>query len=141
VLVSVLRQGEFLIASIHSALDDGEMTRFQADVLAKIGEFRSKGIIVDIAALDVLDSFGSRTLRNLAQMAKMRGASMVIVGVRPEVAVSMVQLGIDLDVNTALDLEAGLQSLEALTSGTRHGRASLGVLAQLTEVPDVRNKE
>ena len=127
-LVSVLRQGDYLIASIHSALDDGEMTRFQADVLTKIGDFRSTGIIVDVAALDVLDSFGSRTLRNLAHMAKMRGALTVIVGIRPEVAASMVQLGMDIDVHTALDLEAGLQSLDTLASGTRHGRSSLGVL-------------
>jgi rsbT antagonist protein RsbS len=140
VLVSVLRQGDFLIASIHSALDDGEMTRFQADVLTKIGDFRSTGIIIDVAALDVLDSFGSRTLRNLADMAKMRGAVTVIVGIRPEVAISMVQLGMDLDVHTALDLEAGLQSLESLTSGTRHGRASLGVLSQIPDGPDVSNK-
>jgi rsbT antagonist protein RsbS len=118
-----------LIASIHSALDDGEMKQFQEDVLTKIGEFRSTGIIVDVAALDVLDSFGSSTLRNLAHTAKMRGALMVIVGIRPEIAASMVQLGMQLDVHTALDLEAGLETLEALTNGVRHGRSSLGVLS------------
>jgi len=65
-LVSILRQGDFLIASIHTALDDTELLRFQQDVVAQIGKNRSRGVIVDVAALDVLDSYGSLTLRNLA---------------------------------------------------------------------------
>jgi rsbT antagonist protein RsbS len=127
-LVSVLRQGDFLIASIHTALDDEEMVRFQHDVVARIGRERSRGIIIDVAALDVLDSFGSRCLRNLAHMAQLRGAETVIVGIRPEVAFAMVQLGTDLEIHTALDLEEGLERLEELTSGGRVGRSSMGVL-------------
>jgi rsbT antagonist protein RsbS len=127
-LVSVLRQGDFLIASIHTALDDEEMVRFQHDVVARIGAERSRGIIVDVAALDVLDSFGSRCLRNLAHMARLRGAETVIVGIQPEVAFAMVQLGTDLEIHTALDLEEGLGLLEQLTSGGRVGRSSMGVL-------------
>jgi rsbT antagonist protein RsbS len=127
-LVSVLRQGDFLIASIHTALDDEEMVRFQHDVVERIGRERSRGIIVDVAALDVLDSFGSRCLRNLAHMARLRGAETVIVGIQPDVAFAMVQLGTDLEVHTALDLEEGLELLEELTSGGRVGRSSMGVL-------------
>jgi rsbT antagonist protein RsbS len=70
-LVSILRQGSFLIASIHTALDDTQMVRFKDDLVAQIGEHRSRGIIIDVAALDVLDSFGSRTLRNIAEMARL----------------------------------------------------------------------
>ena len=111
-LVSVLRQGDFLIASIHTALDDEEMVRFQQDVVARIGAERSRGIIIDVAALDVLDSFGSRCLRNLAHMARLRGAETVIVGIQPDVAFAMVQLGLDTgSVVTALDLEEGLAEL------------------------------
>ena len=111
-LVSVLRQGDFLIASIHTALDDEEMVRFQQDVVTRIGSERSRGIIIDVAALDVLDSFGSRCLRNLAYMARLRGAETVIVGIQPEVAFAMVQLGMNFeDVHTALDLEEGLAFL------------------------------
>jgi rsbT antagonist protein RsbS len=128
VLVSVLRQGDFLIASIHTALDDEEMVRFQHDVVARIGTERSRGIIVDVAALDVLDSFGSRCLRNLAHMARLRGAETVIVGIQPDVAFAMVQLGTDLEIHTALDLEEGLELLEELTSGGRVGGSSMGVL-------------
>ncbi len=127
-LVSVLRQGDFLIASIHTALDDEEMVRFQHDVVARIGDERSRGIIIDVAALDVLDSFGSRCLRNLAHMARLRGAETVIVGIQPDVAFAMVQLGTDLEIHTALDLEEGLELLEELTSGGRVGRSSMGVL-------------
>jgi rsbT antagonist protein RsbS len=127
-LVSVLRQGDFLIASIHTALDDEEMVRFQQDVVARIGSERSRGVIIDVAALDVLDSFGSRCLRNLAHMARLRGAETVIVGIQPAVAFAMVQLGTDLEIHTALDLEEGLRVLEELTSGGRVGRSSMGVL-------------
>ena len=127
-LVSVLRQGDFLIASIHTALDDEEMVRFQHDVVARIGDDRSRGVIIDVAALDVLDSFGSRCLRNLAHMARLRGAETVIVGIQPDVAFAMVQLGTDLEIHTALDLEEGLELLEELTSGGRVGRSSMGVL-------------
>ena len=127
-LVSVLRQGDFLIASIHTALDDEEMVRFQHDVVARIGAERSRGILIDIAALDVLDSFGSRCLRNLAHMARLRGAETVIVGIQPDVAFAMVRLGTDLEMPTALDLEEGLELLEELTSGGRVGRSSMGVL-------------
>ena len=127
-LVSVLRQGDFLIASIHTALDDEEMVRFQRDVVGRIGKERSRGIIIDVAALDVLDSFGSRCLHSLAHMARLRGAETVIVGIQPEVAFAMVQLGTDLEIHTALDLEEGLERLEELTSGDRVGRSSMGVL-------------
>jgi len=114
VLVSILRQGSYLIASIHTALDDSQMVRFQKDQIAQIGLHRSRGVIIDVAALDVLDSFGSRTLRNIADMARLRGARTVIVGIQPDVAFAMVQLGMDTGaVYTALDLEEGLDYLNS----------------------------
>src|SRR5918994_2126183 len=114
-IVSVLRQGDFLIASVHTALDDSELLRFQDDLIAQIGTSRSRGVIIDVAALDVIDSFGSRALRNIAHAARLRGAETVIVGIQPDVAFSIVQLGMSLDVHTALDLEEGLDFLEQLT--------------------------
>jgi rsbT antagonist protein RsbS len=113
-LVSILRQGGQLIASIHTALDDSQMLRFQQDLIDQIGEHRARGVIIDVAALDVLDSFGSRTLRNIAEMARLRGAMTVIVGIQPDVAFTMVELGMDTGaVATALDLEEGLAYLGA----------------------------
>jgi rsbT antagonist protein RsbS len=114
-LVSILRQGSYLIASIHEALNDREIVQFQHDLVDQIGTHRARGVIIDVAALDVLDSFGSRTLRNLAQAARLRGAQTVIVGIQPTVAFAMVRLGMGLDnVPTALDLQAGLEDLQRL---------------------------
>jgi rsbT antagonist protein RsbS len=114
-LVSILRQGAYLVASIHTALDDSEMVRFQNDLVAQIGEDRARGVIIDVAALDVLDSFGARTLRRIAEMARLRGAATVIVGVQPDVAFAMVRLGLGPGtVPTALDLEEGLAHLDTL---------------------------
>jgi len=123
-LVSILRQGAQLIASIHTALDDSQMLRFQHDLIDQIGEHRARGVIIDVAALDVLDSFGSRTLRNIAEMARLRGAATVIVGIQPDVAFAMVELGMDTgSVHTALDLEEGLAYLGG--AGRRQGAAAL----------------
>ena len=114
-LVSIMRQGTTLIASIHTALDDSEMVRFQNDLIAQIGEDRARGVIIDVAALDVLDSFGAGTLRRIAEMARLRGAATVIVGVQPDVAFAMVRLGLGPGtVPTALDLEEGLTLLDTL---------------------------
>ena len=113
-LVSILRQGSYLIASIHTALDDSQMIRFQEDLIQQIGRYRSRGVIIDVAALDVLDSFGSRTLRNIAEMARLRGALTAIVGIQPDVAFAMVQLGMGTgSVHTSLDLEEGLSYLDS----------------------------
>ena len=114
-LVSILRQGDTLVASVHTALDDSEMVRFQEDLVRRIGESRARGVIIDVAALDVIDSFGSRTLRTIAEMARLRGAVTVIVGIQPDVAISMVTLGMGMGaVPTALDLEEGLGYLAEL---------------------------
>ena len=122
-LVSILRQGDYLIASIHEALDDEEIVQFQRDLVEQIGQHRAKGIVIDVAALDVLDSFRSRTLANLAHMARLRGAETVIVGIQPAVAFAMVRLGTQLErVHTALDLEEGLEQLERLLHERVEGR-------------------
>jgi rsbT antagonist protein RsbS len=112
-LFSILRQGPYLIASIHTALDDSQLVRFQQDLVARIGSDRARGVVIDVAALDVLDSFGTRTLRDIAEMARLRGAVTVIVGIQPDVAFTMVELGMDTGgVRTALDLEEGLAELD-----------------------------
>jgi rsbT antagonist protein RsbS len=115
-LVTILRQGHYLIASIHTALDDGQLTRFQHDLVEQIGRERSHGVIIDLAAMDVLDSFATRTLRNLARMASLRGASTVMVGIHPAVALAMARLGMHQDLAlTAFDLDDGIAMLDDLT--------------------------
>ncbi|MGH8198250.1 MAG: STAS domain-containing protein [Steroidobacteraceae bacterium] len=108
-IVPILKQGEYLIASIQSALTDADLVALRDALVAKVGAMRIRGVIVDVTSLDVLDSFASRTLRDLAHMIGLRGARTVIVGIQPEVAFAMVQLGLTLeDIPTALDLEEGL---------------------------------
>ena len=112
-LVSILRQGAHLIASVHTALDDTQMVRFQEDLIEQIGRHRSRGVIIDVAALDVLDSFGARTLRTIGEIARLRGAETVIVGIQPDVAFAIVSLGMSTgSLVTALDLEEGLAYLD-----------------------------
>jgi rsbT antagonist protein RsbS len=119
-LVSILRQGSYLVASVHTALDDTEMIRFRQDLVQQIGEYRSTGVIIDVAALDVLDSFGFTTLRSIAEMARLRGAMTVIVGIQPDVAHAMVRLGMSVgSVATALDLEEGLAFLNRHSNGKK----------------------
>lgn len=113
--VPILKQGKYLIASIQSALTDSDMVSLREDLMEQVGRFRSRGIIIDVTALDVMDSFASRSLRNIAHMTKLRGAETVLVGIQAEVAYAMVQLGTNLEeVNTALDLEEGLAFLNQL---------------------------
>jgi rsbT antagonist protein RsbS len=109
---SILSQGQNLIVSIHTALDDEQLTRLQRDLLERVGRQRARGILIDVAAVDVLDSFAARTLGDLAYMARLRGAQTVVVGIAPEVAMAMVRLAVHLPLlRTALDLEEGLLCL------------------------------
>jgi rsbT antagonist protein RsbS len=111
--VPILKQRDYLIASIQAALTDADLLQLRDALVTQVGTFRSRGVIVDVTALDVMDSFAVRTLRDLAHMIRLRGAETVIVGIQPEVAFTMVQLGLTLEgVSTALDLEEGLAFLD-----------------------------
>ena len=119
--VPILKQGSYLIASIQSALSDSEVLELRDDLADRIGRFRSRGIIIDVAALDVIDSFVARSLRNIARTASLRGAATVIVGIQPDVAVAMVQFRLNLEpLQTALDLEEALELLDRNTRRREH---------------------
>ena len=112
--VPILKQGGYLIATIQSVLSDADLLQLRDDLADRVGQFRSRGVIIDVTVLDVIDSFATRTLRGVAHMLKLRGADTVIVGIQPDVAFAMVQLGLTLEgVGTALDLEEGLAFLNA----------------------------
>src|SRR2546425_9205352 len=118
--VPILKQGPFLIASIQSALTDTDLVQLRDALVGQVGSYRSRGVIVDVTALDVLDSVASRTLRDLAHMVRLRGAETVIVGIQPEVAFTMVRLGLTREgVTTALDLEEGLLYLNEQLRSTQ----------------------
>src|SRR5262245_66320159 len=92
--VPILKQGQYLIASIQSVLSDADMLQLRDDLAARVGSHRARGVIIDVTVLDVIDSFATRTLRHIAHMLNMRGADTVIVGIETEVAVRMGQLGL-----------------------------------------------
>jgi rsbT antagonist protein RsbS len=121
--VPILKQGYYLIASIQSALSDEDLLHLRDDLVERVGRYRSRGAIIDVTVLDVMDSFAVRTLRGIAHMIRLRGAQTLIVGIQPEVAFAMVQLGLTLgDVTTALDLEEGLAYLNQQAEASRqHG--------------------
>jgi len=123
--VPILKQGNYLIATVQSALADRDLSQLRDDLAERVGRFRSRGVIVDVTALDVMDSFAVRTLRGMAQLVRLRGAKTVIVGLQPEVAFAMVRLGLELgDVATALDLEEGLSLLRRRIEEAGNNRRS-----------------
>ena len=122
--IPILKQGDVVIASLQADPTDQDLVQLKDDLADRIGHFRSRGVVIDVSALDVMDSFATRTLRGIAQATKLRGADTVIVGIQPEVAYAMVQLGLTLEgIATALDLEEGYARLrprltqEALRDG------------------------
>lgn len=117
--VPILKQGPYLIASIQSALSDNDLVLLRDSLVEQVGRQRSRGVIVDVTALDVMDSFATRTIRDITYMIRLRGAETVIVGIQPDVAFTMVQLGLKLEgVPTALDLEEGIAFLNRNTGST-----------------------
>lgn len=138
--VPILKQRDYLIATIQSALTDADLLQLRDDLADRVGQYRSRGVIIDVTALDVIDSFATRTLRGLAHMLKLRGAETVIAGIQPEIAFAMVQLGLTLiGVGTALDLEEGLAFLDL--NSKRRGANPAGILPALAQTShDTRSK-
>jgi rsbT antagonist protein RsbS len=119
--VAILRQGDFIIASIQSDLTDAQVIELRDELADRVGQVRARGVIVDVGALDVIDSFIARALRSLAITVRLRGAETVIVGIRPEVAIAMVQFNMNLDpLRAAIDVDEALEFLQQ-----RPGRRSL----------------
>ena len=107
--VPLLKQGDLLIATLQAALTDAELSQLQDELMRQVRAVRARGVIIDLASLDVMDSFAVRTIRSTAYMLRLRGDETVLVGLQPDIAFAMVQLGLHLEgVETALDLEEGL---------------------------------
>jgi len=119
--VPILKQGGVLIVSVQ-AVTDHDLIQLKDDLAEQVGRFNSLGVVIDVSALDVMDSFTTRTLGAIAQTTRLRGAETVIVGIQPDVAFAMMQLGLALDdVATALDLEEGVELLAARKRGSGDG--------------------
>ncbi len=121
----ILKQGDYLIASIQGNLTDTDLTLLQENLVQSVRINRSKGVVIDVTVLDVMDSFAARTLRSISIMTRLMGANLVIVGIQPDVAFAMVQLGLTFEnTMTSLDLEDGIAMLKAADQKkktSRHG--------------------
>jgi rsbT antagonist protein RsbS len=110
--IPIFKQGEVLIVTFQPGIRDASLVRLRTALVREVVRCRSRGVIVDVTSLEVMDSFSARILQEIAHMIRLRGAETVIVGIQPEVAFAMVQLGLRLEnVATALDLEEGMAYL------------------------------
>ena len=108
--IPILKIGPTLLATIQVELHDTVVDSFQNDVLEEIEKTGASGLIIDISALETVDSYVARMLANTAKMAKLMGTETVIVGMRPAVAATLVRMGYFMEgITTALSLEEGLQ--------------------------------
>ena len=111
--IPILKIGDTLLASIQVSLHDKQALRFQEDILNRLDETKAKGMILDITALDVVDSFISHVIIQIAKMARLMGAKVVLVGIQPTVAMTLMEFGITFEgIETALNLDRGLKLLK-----------------------------
>lgn len=108
--IPILKIDDFLIASIQTSLDDRSVLQFQNDLLERVSETGSLGVIVDITAVEIVDSFLARSLNDIAIAVHLLGTKMAIVGMRPTVAITLVEMGLSIpNAITALNLDKGLK--------------------------------
>ena len=115
--IPILRMGPVLLVSIQVDMHDQLALTLQDDLTARIVQDRSRGVLIDISSLDVVDSFIGRMISNIAAMSRVLDAQTVVVGMRPAVAITLVELGLDLaGVRTALNVEKGMALLQESTA-------------------------
>jgi rsbT antagonist protein RsbS len=116
--IAILRQGDVLIASIRSDLSDGQLLALRDELADRAGAERIRGIVLDVGALDVIDSFVARSLRSIVQAVRLRGTETVVTGIRPDVAIAMVQFRLNLEaLRAVLDLDEAVALLDRMTHG------------------------
>ena len=112
--IPILRMGGFLLVTIQVDMYDQLAMTLQDDLTNKITQAKARGVLIDISALEIVDSFIGRMLNNISAMARVLDAQTVVVGMQPAVAITLVELGLDLaGVHTALDVEKGMAMLRA----------------------------
>lgn len=110
--IPILKVDGVLIASIQVALDDSSILEFQEDLLQRVAEDAPAGVIIDITAVDLVDSFMARSLNDAAIGVHLLGAELTLVGIQPHVAITLVEMGLTIpNANTALNLDQGLRAL------------------------------
>jgi rsbT antagonist protein RsbS len=120
--IPILRTSEFLLVTIQVDMHDRLAMTLQEDITAQIVQHRSRGVLIDISSLEVVDSFIGRMIGNIAAMSRVLDAETVVVGMRPAVAITLVELGLSLPgVRTALNVDKGMDLLRTSLHGTPNG--------------------
>lgn len=120
--IPILKIGDVLIASIQVELHDASAVQFKDDLLQKIHSSKARGVIIDMTTVEVVDSFIGRLIADIASMAGLMGAQVVITGLQPAVAITLVELGLELGrAKTALNLEKGLELMSRQTEESSNG--------------------
>jgi rsbT antagonist protein RsbS len=118
--IPILKMGEFLLVTIQVDMHDRMATALQEDLTDKIGSAQSRGVLIDISSLDIVDSFIGRVLGNIASVSRVLDAETVVVGMRPSVAITLEELGLSLPgVRTALNVERGMDMLRMPVNGEK----------------------
>ena len=127
--IPILRMGNFLLVTIQVDMHDQLALTLQDDLTSAISNHGSRGVLIDISSLEIVDSFIGRMLANIAAMSRVLGAETVVVGMQPAVAITLVELGMSLPgVRTALNVESGMELLNASL-----GRTQLGMVHDRSE--------
>lgn len=122
--IPILKMGAYLLVSIQVDMHDRLAMALQDDLTARIVSARAKGVLIDISALEMVDSFIGRMLGDIAAMSRVLDAETVVVGMRPAVAITLVELGLSLSgMCTALDIERGMALLRSRIDAREHGDA------------------
>ena len=120
--IPILRMGQFLLVTIQVDMHDRLALALQDDLTNRIVKDHAKGVLIDISSLEIVDSFMGRTIGNIAGMSRILDAETVVVGMRPAVAITLVELGLSLPgVRTALTVERGIELLRAPLEGSVDG--------------------
>jgi rsbT antagonist protein RsbS len=120
--IPILKMGGFLLVSIQVDMHDRLAMQLQEDLTSRITETGAQGVLIDISSLEMVDSFIGRMLGNIAAMSRVLDAETVVVGMRPAVAITLVELGMSLPgVRTALNVERGMEQLSASLNGAGRG--------------------
>ena len=117
--IPILRMGAFLLVSIQVDLYDRLALNLEADLVQMVSKTSAKGVLIDISAVSIVDSFMGRIIGNIASMSKILDAETVVVGMQPAVAITLIELGLPLKgVHTALDMEKGMNLLKSMIDET-----------------------
>jgi rsbT antagonist protein RsbS len=134
--IPILRVGPNLLATVHVELRDAVAEAFQEDILTELERRAARGLVIDVSGLDVVDTYVARVLSETGRMAKLMGTETVLVGIRPDVAATLIRMGYNMDgVLTALNVDDGIETLAQRAAEVARERGLPGALGPVEPAP------